>query len=162
MSTNSRIWIAAGVTTGAIGLLVVKLLMQATFPSLKLDDPLAVGLLVVAVLPWVAQLLSSAKLPGGWELVFREIKENQERQMGLLLNQQEEIQALRTAVRGIVTNYEFDKLVGLSKEGPFFCEYSDDMFNELKRLRAQQRGSFGFRRSHSLNVLTRTVGAVRR
>jgi hypothetical protein len=131
-----RHWVAGGVTAGALVLLAVKLLLQSALPSLKLDDALSVGLLIVAVLPWLSQLLTSAKLPGGWEFVFREIKENQEKQEGILLNQQEQIQALRTAVRGIVTKYEFDKLVGLSKDGPFLCKYSDDMFDELKRLRA--------------------------
>jgi hypothetical protein len=35
-----------------------------------------------------------------------------------------------------VTQYEMDKLVGLNQDGPFLCYYSDDLFNELKRLRA--------------------------
>ena len=43
---------------------------------------------------------------------------------------------MRTAVRGIVTQHEHNKLVELNKEGEFKCKYSDDMFNELKRLRA--------------------------
>src|SRR5262249_20373799 len=131
-----RHWVAGGVTAGALVLLAVKLVLQSLYPSLKLDDSLTVGQLIVAVLPWAAQLLASAKLPGGWEFVFREIKDNQDKQQGILLNQQEQIQALRTAVRGIVTKHEFDKLVGLSKDGPFLCKYSDDMFDELKRLRA--------------------------
>jgi hypothetical protein len=135
-STAYRLWVAGGITAGALVLLAVKLWLQALYPSLKLDDTLSVGLLIVAVLPWVAQLLSSAKLPGGWEFIFREIKENQEKQADLLLQQQEQIQALRTAVRGIVTKHEFDKLVGLSRDGPFMCKYSDDMYEELKRLRA--------------------------
>jgi hypothetical protein len=135
-SAAYRLWVSGGVTAGALVLLAVKLYLQSLYPSLKLDDALTVGLLIVAVLPWIAQLLSSAKLPGGWEFVFREMKDKQEKQQGILLNQQEQIQALRTALRGIVTKYEFDKLVGLSKDGPFLCKYSDDMFNELKRLRA--------------------------
>lgn len=135
-STAYRLWVAGGVTVGALALLAVKLWLQALYPSLKLDDSLSVGLLIVAVLPWVSQLLSSAKLPGGWEFIFREIKENQEKQGDMLLNQQEQIQTLRTAVRGIVTKHELDKLVGLCKDGPFLCKYSDDMFDELKRLRA--------------------------
>jgi hypothetical protein len=135
-SAAYRHWVAGGVTAGALALLAVKLVLQSVLPNLKLDDALSVGLLIVAVLPWLSQLLTSAKLPGGWEFVFREIKEKQEEQEGILLNQQEQIQALRTAVRGIVTKYELDKLVGLSKDGPFLCKYSDDMFDELRRLRA--------------------------
>jgi hypothetical protein len=131
-----RLWVAGGITAGSLILLGLKFWLQALQPSLKFDDPLSVGLLVVAVLPWLSQLLSSAKLPGGWELIFREIKENQDKQGDLLLNQQEQIQALRAAVRGIVTKYEYDKLVGLSQDEPFLCTYSDDMCDELKRLRA--------------------------
>jgi hypothetical protein len=97
-SVANRLWMAGGITAGALLILAVKLWLQALYPSLKFDDSLSVGLLIVAVLPWLSQLLSSAKLPGGWELIFREIKENQEKQGDLLLNQQEQIQALRTAV----------------------------------------------------------------
>ena len=135
-SATHRLWIAGGVTAGALLLLAGKLCLQIWYPSLKFGDSLSVGLLIVAVLPWLAQLLSSVRLPGGWELVFREIRENQEKQGTLLSNQQEQIRALRTAVRGIVTKYEYDKLVGLNQEGDFLCSYSDDMFQELKRLRA--------------------------
>jgi hypothetical protein len=129
-------WIAGAVTAGALLLLVLKLWMQTQYPSLKLDDPLSAGLLLVAVLPWVSHLLARAKLPGGWEFVFRDIKANQEKQNVLLRRQQEQIQALRTAVRGIVTEFEHDKLLGLIREEPFMVMYSDDMFDELKRLRA--------------------------
>jgi hypothetical protein len=81
-------------------------------------------------------MFASAKLPGGWEIVFRDIKANQEKQHELLLGQQDQIRALRTAVRGIVTEFEHDKLLGLIREGPFLVMYSDDMFEKLKRLRA--------------------------
>jgi hypothetical protein len=131
-----RFGVAVGVTAGALVLLGLKLWLQVVYPALRLDDSLSAGLLIVAAFPWLAQLLTSAKFPGGWEFVFRELKENQQRQEGLLLDQQEQIQALRTAVRGIVTKHEYDKLVGLNQDGPFLCRYSDDMFDELKRLRA--------------------------
>jgi hypothetical protein len=34
-----------------------------------------------------------------------------------------------------VTKYEIEKLVGFVKEEPFLCYYSDDLFDEVKRLR---------------------------
>jgi hypothetical protein len=43
---------------------------------------------------------------------------------------------LQVALRGIVTRYELDKLVALSKEEPFLCYYSNDLDDELRRLRA--------------------------
>jgi hypothetical protein len=135
-SGSHKFWIAGGITVGALLLLALKLWLQSLDPALKLDDALSVGLLVVAVLPWLSQLLISARLPGGWELVFREIQETQAKQGDQLFHQQEQIRALRTAVRGIVTTYELDKLVGLNREGPFLCNYSDDMYEELKHLRA--------------------------
>jgi hypothetical protein len=131
-----RLRVATGVTAVALVLLAGKTLLQALYPSMKFDDALSAGLLVVAALPWVAQLLTSAKLPGGWEFVFQEFKENQDIQQDMLMAQQKQIEALRTAVRGIVTRHEFEKLDGLSQDGPFPCRYSDDMFDELKRLRA--------------------------
>jgi hypothetical protein len=53
-----------------------------------------------------------------------------------LSRQEEELKYMQVALQGIVTQYEYDKLEGLSKEAPFFCYYSDDMMGELKRLRA--------------------------
>ena len=133
---TSRLWVAGGITAGALLLLGLKLWVQTLYPAVAFNDAVSVGLLAVAVLPWFSQLLASAKLPGGWELIFREIKDHQDRQGDLLLRQQAQIQALRAAVRGIVTRYEYDKLLGLSREEPFLCTYSEDMCEELKRLRA--------------------------
>jgi len=65
-----------------------------------------------------------------------DIRSRQDSQEDQLARHQNEIRLLQVALQGIITVYEFDKLVGLSKEGPFLCYYSDDLFNELKRLRA--------------------------
>lgn len=65
-----------------------------------------------------------------------DIRSRQERQENELSKQQAEIRSLQIALQGVVTRYEFDKLVGLSKEEPFLCQYSNDLENELKRLRA--------------------------
>jgi hypothetical protein len=67
---------------------------------------------------------------------LNDIRFRQERQENELSRQQAEIRSLQIALQGIVTRYEFDKLVGLSKEAPFLCYYSPDLDNELKRLRA--------------------------
>ena len=53
-------------------------------------------------------------------------------------SQQAEIRALKFSLQGILTQYEFDKLLGLERDAPFMCYYSDDLYNELKRLRAMQ------------------------
>ena len=67
---------------------------------------------------------------------INDIRFRQERQENELSRQQAEIRSLQIALQGIVTRYELDKVVGLSKEEPFLCYYSDDLANELKRLRA--------------------------
>ena len=41
----------------------------------KLDiDAISIGLLIVAALPWLSSILESAKLPGGWEIKFRDLE----------------------------------------------------------------------------------------
>jgi hypothetical protein len=60
-------------------------------------------------------------------------QQQQERQLG---EQRDAIRSLQFALQGIVTKYEYDKLRGLVQEAPFTCYYSDDLYNELKRLRA--------------------------
>ena len=64
------------------------------------------------------------------------IRTVQEAQGRRLTRQQAEIRSLQVALQGIVTQYEYDKLVGLTSLEPFLCYYSDDLYNELKRLRA--------------------------
>src|SRR5438045_1832342 len=84
-SDRIRIRIAIVITSASLLLLTLKLFLQARFPQLKLDDPLAVGLVILAALPWLSQLLSSAKI-AGQELIFREI-EQQKVNVDVKLNQ---------------------------------------------------------------------------
>lgn len=55
----------------ACGLLIV---LRLVFPEVKVDA-ITIGLLVVAVLPWVIAFIDSAKFPGGWEVSFREVRD---------------------------------------------------------------------------------------
>jgi len=64
---------------------------------------------------------------------IRTVQEDQARQLS---RHQAEIRSLQVALHGIVTEYEYDKLTGLTRDEPFLCYYSEDLFNELKRLRA--------------------------
>ena len=68
--------------------------------------------------------------------VITDIKLRQDEHENKLSRQQAEIRSLQIALQGIVTRYELDKLVGLNREGPFLCYYSDDLATELRRLRA--------------------------
>jgi hypothetical protein len=65
-----------------------------------------------------------------------DIRSRQEAHGQELSRQQAQIRSLQVALNGIVNSYELDKLVGLEDEQPFMCYYSDDMCEELKRLRA--------------------------
>jgi hypothetical protein len=59
----------AAITLLAFILLTVHLI----WPELKVDS-VSVILLIVALLPWVTSIIESAKLPGGWEIKFRDIQ----------------------------------------------------------------------------------------
>lgn len=67
---------------------------------------------------------------------FKKLEAKQEEQKDQLSKQQAEIRSLQVSLQGIVTRFELDKLIGLSKEEPFMCYYSEDLYEELKRLRA--------------------------
>lgn len=43
------------------------------WPQLKIDS-ITLTLLIVAVVPWLAQLFKSLELPGGWKLEFQELQ----------------------------------------------------------------------------------------
>jgi hypothetical protein len=65
-----------------------------------------------------------------------DLRSRQDVQGQELVRQQAQIRSLSVALQGIVTTYEFDKLVGLEAAAPFMCYYSEDLYQELKRLRA--------------------------
>jgi hypothetical protein len=65
MATSAK-WI---ISLGALALLVARLI----WPDAKVDA-VAIGLFIVAILPWLANILESAKLPGGWEIKFRNLQ----------------------------------------------------------------------------------------
>ena len=56
------------VTLGALGLALIHLL----FPSLAIDA-ITLGLLAVAIVPWIAPLIKSLELPGGWKVELQEM-----------------------------------------------------------------------------------------
>lgn len=69
---------------------------------------------------------------------FKQLEAKQEQQNRQLSNQQAEIRSLKVALQGIVTKFELDKLINLNQKGAFLCYYSEDLYDELKRLRAMQ------------------------
>jgi hypothetical protein len=57
------------VTVGALALALVHIL----FPDLAIDA-IALVLVVVAVVPWIAPLFKSLQFPGGWKVEFQELQ----------------------------------------------------------------------------------------
>ncbi len=49
-------------------------------------------------------------------------------------DQQKMIDAIRTALEQVITQFEYEKLEGLERNEPFMCHYHDNMMSEMKRL----------------------------
>jgi hypothetical protein len=58
------------ITCGALLLLFARMV----WPELKVDS-ITLGLLIVAVIPWMTSLIESARFPGGWEIKFRDLSQ---------------------------------------------------------------------------------------
>lgn len=59
------------------------------------NDNVMIGLLIMAFLPWIATFLQSAKLPGGYELNFRQLEMKVEEQNLKINEQQKEIDSIQ-------------------------------------------------------------------
>ena len=59
-----------GITLVAVILVVVRLI----WPNLKIDS-ITIGLLILGILPWLAPLIQSVKLPGGIKITLRDVQE---------------------------------------------------------------------------------------
>jgi hypothetical protein len=69
------------VTLGALSLVLAHLI----WPSLAIDG-ITLGLVAIAIIPWLAPLVKSLEFPGGWKVELREMKAATERakEAGLL------------------------------------------------------------------------------
>lgn len=54
-------------------------------------DAISLGLIIVAILPWLSSLIESAELPGGWKIKFRDIE-----RAGAKITAEEEIPSTTT------------------------------------------------------------------
>ena len=62
-------WLKLFISVAAIIFIAVRII----WPELNIDA-ITLGLLIVAVLPWLTPLIESAKFPGGWEVKFRDVQ----------------------------------------------------------------------------------------
>jgi len=112
------------VTVAALGVAVVHQRFKV--------DTITLGLLIMAVLPWVSSFLQSAELPGGWKFQFDQVKEEQQKQ-------REDIERLKFLIDGFVTEDELKHLHRLASSEPFSVKVdgtSKFFESELRRLRS--------------------------
>jgi len=78
-------------------------------------DPIALGLIGLALLPWLASVLDVAEIPGGFRFQFRKVKEEQERQA-------RELDWIKTLIGLVLSDYERMHLRSLAREGAFIAD----------------------------------------
>jgi hypothetical protein len=61
-------------TRAMIAIAATLILLRLRWPSLQIDA-VTVGLLLVAILPWLMSDVASAGPPGGWKVQFRELRQ---------------------------------------------------------------------------------------
>jgi hypothetical protein len=86
----------------------------------------------VAALPWLASILQSAELPGGWKVEFKRLESTQQ-------SQQAEINTLKFLVSHFVTGTELKHLRQFAAAAPFLYERNETtpfFTQELRRLRS--------------------------
>ena len=96
-------------------------------------DGTAALLLAIGILPWLAELLDTLELPGGWKVHFRDIKQEQ-------AEQRQQLEQLRLAVRLLLTEHELRHLKELTSKDPLPLHRGDwtnkNYETELRRLKA--------------------------
>jgi hypothetical protein len=107
------------------------LLLHLASDKTKLDTA-GLVLVFIALLPWLASVISRAELPGGWKLEFQAVKTEQQRQA-------QEIDALKFLVANFLTEPECRHLEGLASDQPYRARHdgTTTYFEmEMRRLRA--------------------------
>jgi hypothetical protein len=124
--------IAAGITVASLFLLLLKGYLQLRLQQSILNDSVSIGLLVVAALPWLSQLISSAKI-GGNELVFREIAQQK-------VETDKKLDQMLQLIKNLISEDDREILRKLNSTEPFTYKHvSSDkehaMRNKFRRLR---------------------------
>jgi hypothetical protein len=79
----------------AVSVIAVALLaLRARYPNVLPADATTIGLLIVAVLPWIYSVVDSAEFPGGWKVHFRQLQAEVDVQQKALAAQQRAINEL--------------------------------------------------------------------
>lgn len=124
---QSTFVIRMGVSLFAVTLFVIHMLSPNMFPR----DTIGIGLLIIAVLPWLVSVVAEAELPGGWRVKFREVAEEQQRQA-------QEIEWIKFLMRNFLTRYELRHLKRFVPDKPFWFDFNSNtkfyFERELRRL----------------------------
>ena len=96
------------ITVGPVALLIVHL-------TAKPLDAVGLGLLALAILPWLSSILDTAELPGGIKVQFKQVKEEQERQA-------RELDWIKLLIALVVSDHERSHLRNLATDGPFLAD----------------------------------------
>jgi hypothetical protein len=75
-SVERRTWLSIAVSSVAMALAIIHVLL----PNLTVDA-ITLGLIAIAVAPWLAPIFKSIELPGGWKVEFQEFKRRVEQEL---------------------------------------------------------------------------------
>jgi hypothetical protein len=109
---------------------LVLFILHKIYPGLLPTDKIGIGLLIVAVLPWIFTVISEAEF-GGWKVKFRQVEKEQKRQA-------DEIDWIKFLMRNFLTEYELEHLKKLASLEPFWFDFNSGtklyFEKELRRL----------------------------
>ena len=152
VSPRRRFALQALISAFALAALLAHLLR----PDLAIDA-ISFGLFILALLPWLSDLIASAEFPGGWKVQFRAVVARQELQ-------QRDLATLKFLVSHFLTEAELNHLQCFESSAPFSFtrDGTTEAFkSELRRLRA-----LGLIRSHTgqsiANMLRQDTGDVKK
>jgi len=144
--------LAGKITVTGVALLALTLHMASQ--KTRFDNA-ALVLLFIALLPWLAAVISRAELPGGWKIEFQAVKTEQRRIA-------QEIDALKFLVSNFLTEPECRHLDGMASERPYHARQdgTTSYFElELRRLRAL--GFIQGRPEHGVRSLVKSITDAR-
>lgn len=104
----------------ALGVLFIRIIV----PTLNIDS-IALGLLVVAALPWFADLLDSAEFPGGWKIAFKDLEQQQQ-------EQGEQIRQLRFLIDNFLSEYQSECLRAMRDKHEFLFDKKSSVVEQTK------------------------------
>ncbi|CAB1061709.1 hypothetical protein D1BOALGB6SA_6484 [Olavius sp. associated proteobacterium Delta 1] len=93
------------------GLLI--LLARLIWPMIKIDA-ISLGLIIVAILPWLSSLIESAEFPGGWKIKFHDME-----RAGAKITAEEEIPSTTSTTTTTTTTLPPEALESKTNQ-PFF------------------------------------------